>query len=921
MARNLVIVESPAKAKTIEQYLGADYVVRASMGHIRDLPKDDKAIDVEHGFEPIYEITEGKDKLVNELKKLADSAEQVWLATDEDREGEAIAWHLYEALELRSKPVKRIVYHEITKKAILDAIANPRDINLDLVNAQQARRLLDRLVGFELSPLLWKKVKPSLSAGRVQSVAVRLIVEREREIRTFETSSSYRIQADMLVKGEADKSFTAELPKRFEQLADAQNFLNRCVGAQFTVAGLEVKPAKKTPSAPFTTSTLQQEASRKLGYSIAQTMQIAQKLYEAGHITYMRTDSVNLSEVAIDMAREEIINSYGAQYSSPHRYTTKSSSAQEAHEAIRPTSFERRSVDGDRQAQKLYELIWKRTLASQMSDAQLEKTTATISISTQPDVLIATGEVLKFDGFLKLYLESTDEEKEGDDEKMLPTMHQGDDIKLLTMTATERYAKPPARYTEASLVKKMEELGIGRPSTYAPTISTIQKRDYIIKEDRDGHERSIHVVTLKDSIVVTNEKKEKYGAERSKLFPTDIGIIVTDFLVEYFNQIMDYNFTATVEQQFDQIAEGKAEWRAMLGDFYDPFHHSIEETFKTSARKTAEKLLGVDPATGNNVYAKIGRYGPMVQIGESNSGNTRFASIPSDLSLETIDLNAALDLFKLPRLVGVYEGEEVTAGQGKFGPYIKHKGKYISLYEDDVMTIGVEKAIELIEKKREKEQQALIKEFPENPEVRIVKGRFGPYIAIGKISVRIPRGEAPESITLNRCFELQREQGKDIPEKKSGKKAEQELDPKTIVREFEKYPSVKIVNGRYGLQALVGKKTVRLPKDVDINTITAERIINLQVEQETKEQPKKVTKQKQEKIEAINIIKHFPLNPNVKVVSGPKGPYVLVGKDEVKIPSTTNPTMMTLEQCLSLHRIQALEKARKTAKRALKTKK
>lgn len=919
MARNLVIVESPAKAKTIEQYLGSEYIVRASMGHIRDLPKDDKAIDIEHGFEPIYEITEGKDKLVNELKKLADSSEQVWLATDEDREGEAIAWHLYEALGLHNKPVKRIVYHEITKKAILEAIANPRDINLNLVNAQQARRLLDRLVGFELSPLLWKKVKPSLSAGRVQSVAVRLIVEREREIRSFETSSAYRIQADMLVQGNKDRAFTAELPKRFTQLYEAQEFLSGCNGAQFTVAGLEVKPAKKSPSAPFTTSTLQQEASRKLGYSIAQTMQIAQKLYEAGHITYMRTDSVNLSELAIEMAKNEITGSFGERYSSPHQYTTKSSSAQEAHEAIRPTAFERRSVEGDRQAQKLYELIWKRTLASQMSDAQLEKTTASIAISTLPDLLIATGEVLKFDGFLKLYLESTDEEKETEDEKMLPTMNQGDDLTLVTMTATERFAKPAARYTEASLVKKMEELGIGRPSTYAPTISTIQKREYIIKEDREAHEREIRIVTLKDNEVTTIVKKEKYGAEKSKLFPTDIGTIVTDFLVEYFNQILDYNFTATVEAQFDKIAEGKAEWRAMLSDFYDPFHTTIEETFKTSAKKTAERLLGTDPATGNNVYAKIGRYGPMVQIGESNTGNTKFASIPSDVSIETIDLTVALDLFKLPRLIGVYENEEVTAGQGKFGPYVKHKGKFISLYEgDDVMTIGIERSIELIEKKREREQQALIKEFPENPDVRIIKGRFGPYISIGKITVRIPRGEAPETITLTRCFELQKEQGKDIPEKKSGKKTEPALDPKTIVREFEKYPSVKIVNGRYGLQAIVGKKAVRLPKDADINTISAERIIALQVEQETKEQPKK--KQKEEKIESINIIKHFPLNPNVKVVSGPKGPYILVGKDEVKIPSTTNPTMMTLEQCLSLHRLTALEKARKTAKRALKTK-
>lgn len=920
MAKNLVIVESPAKAKTIEQYLGTDYTVRASMGHIRDLPKDDKAIDIQRGFEPYYEITEGKDKLINELKRLADSSEMVWLATDEDREGEAIAWHLYEALELYAKPVKRIVYHEITKKAIYEAIQNPRDINIDLVNAQQARRLLDRLVGFELSPLLWKKIKPSLSAGRVQSVAVRLIVEREKEIRAFESSSTFRVQAQMLVNGDTAKAFMAELPTRFSTVEEAQDFLQRCISAKYSIANVETKPGKKSPSAPFTTSTLQQEASRKLGYSIALTMQVAQKLYEAGHITYMRTDSVNLSQQAIEMAQQQIVSAFGERYSKPHQYTTKSSSAQEAHEAIRPTDFAKSSIDGDRQAQKLYELIWKRTLASQMSDAQLEKTTATIAISTVNDTLIANGEVLKFDGFLKLYLESSDEEKEGDDEKMLPAMTIGDSATLEVMTATERYAKPPARYTEATLVKKMEELGIGRPSTYAPTISTIQKRDYVIKEDRDAQERTINVITLQNDAVSSVQKKEKFGAEKSKLFPTDIGIIVTEFLIENFGQIMDYNFTATVEEQFDQIAEGKVEWRAMLGDFYDPFHSTIEQTFQTAAKKTAERVIGTDPATGSTIYAKIGRYGPMVQIGESNSDNVRFASIPTEYSLDSIDLSAALDLFKLPRLIGEYENEEITAGQGKFGPYVKHKGKFFTLYEgDDVMTIGLERSIELIEKKREREQQALIKEFPENPDVRIIKGRFGPYIAIGKVSVRIPRGEQPESLTLTRCFELMREQGKEIPEKKSKDKKDTEIDPKSIVREFEKYPSVKIINGRFGIYAVVGKKNVRLPKDVDIHTISAEKIIALQVEQETKEPVK--TKKKEEKIESINVIRHFPLNPNVKICNGPKGPYVLVGKDEVKIPTTTNPTMMTLEQCLSLHRLYVLEKTRKAAKKSVKPKK
>lgn len=921
MSKNFVIVESPAKAKTIEQYLGSDFVVRASMGHIRDLPKDDKAIDVQRGFEPYYEITEGKDKLINELKRLANSSEMVWLATDEDREGEAIAWHLYEALELHNKPVKRIVYHEITKKAINEAIQNPRDINIDLVNAQQARRLLDRLVGFELSPLLWKKIKPSLSAGRVQSVAVRLIVEREKEIRSFETSSTFRIQAQMLVNGDPTKGFTAELPTRFASLEEAMNFVQGCLGARYTISNVETRPGKKSPSAPFTTSTLQQEASRKLGYSIASTMQIAQKLYEAGHITYMRTDSVNLSQQAIEMAQQQIIAAFGERYSKPQQYTTKSSSAQEAHEAIRPTDFSKKAIEGDKQAQKLYELIWKRTLASQMSDAQLEKTTATIAISTQSDSLIATGEVLKFDGFLKLYLESTDDEKESaDDEKMLPPMTIGDNAVLEVMTATERYAKPPARYTEATLVKKMEELGIGRPSTYAPTISTIQKRDYVLKEDRDPQERIINVITLLADTVTSTQKKEKFGAEKSKLFPTDIGIVVTDFLIENFGQIMDYNFTATVEEQFDQIAEGKVEWRTMLGDFYNPFHSTIEETAQTAVKSTPVRVVGTDPSTGNTIFAKIGRYGPMVQIGDNNSESVRFASIPSGLSIETIDLDAALNLFKLPRLVGQFENEDVTAALGKFGPYLKHKNKFFNLYEsDDVMTIDIARAIELIESKREREQQALIKEFPDNPDVKIKKGRYGPYISIGSISVRIPRGEQPESITLQRCFELMREQGKEVLDKKTKDKKSDEIDPKSIIREFEKYPSVKIINGRFGVYAMVGKKNIRLPKEIDIHTVSAEKIIALQIEQEAKEPVK--SKKKEEKIASINIIRHFPLNPNVKICNGPKGPYVLVGKDEVKIPASTNPTMMSLEQCLSLHRLHVMDKARKAAKKATKPKK
>lgn len=754
MVKNLVIVESPAKAKTIEGFLGKDFVVKSSYGHVRDLATKGLSVEVENNFNPVYEVPEDKQKVISELKKLSKDAEIVWLATDEDREGEAISWHLFETLKLEDSKTKRIVFHEITKPAIKNAIEHPRKIDKNLVDAQQARRVLDRLVGFELSPVLWKKVKPSLSAGRVQSVAVRLIVEREREIIDFKSENSFKVSA--IFNAGPGKTLKAELNKRFGTAEEAKTFLTRCADANFMIEKLEVKPAKKSPSAPFTTSTLQQEASRKLGFSVAQTMVIAQRLYESGKITYMRTDSVNLSETAVDQARSEIVKQFGNDYLHLRQYKNKSKGAQEAHEAIRPTYLENHTVEGERNEVRLYELIWKRTIASQMSDAQLEKTTATIGISTTAEKFVAQGEVLKFDGFLAVYLESSDDEDQNESQAgMLPALHEGEKLLNQDITATERFTHHPPRYTEASLVKKLEELGIGRPSTYAPTISTVQKRGYVIKEDREGTERKYQMLTLTAGSIKEEVKTEITGAEKSKLFPTDIGMVVNDFLSTYFPEIMDFNFTAKVELEFDEIAEGHMDWRKMLADFYKPFHISVEKTIETSERATGERLLGIDPKTGKNVHVRIGRFGPIVQIGDADDEEKKFASLRKDQLLERITLEEALELFKLPRTVGEFEGKEMVVSIGRFGPYIRHNSQFFSLKkEDDPMTIESDRAIQIILDKREVEKNKTIKTFPEVPELLVLNGRFGAYISHEKKNYKIPKGKDPKELTLEECLHI-----------------------------------------------------------------------------------------------------------------------------------------------------------------------
>lgn len=762
MSNNLVIVESPAKAKTIEGFLGEGFTVKSSYGHVRDLAKKGFGVDIENNFNPNYEIPPDKAKVVAELKKLAKGANIVWLATDEDREGEAISWHLFESLNLDKKKTKRIVFHEITKNAIKNAIANPRSIDKHLVDAQQARRILDRLVGFELSPVLWKKVRPSLSAGRVQSVAVRLIVEREREIINFKSTSSYKVIGTFL---SGNSIIKAELGTKFKTLDEARTFLKKCAAADFIIDNVETKPSKKSPSAPFTTSTLQQEASRKLGFSVAQTMVVAQRLYESGNITYMRTDSVNLSDTAISQAKEAITASYGAKYLNIRHYKTKSKGAQEAHEAIRPTYIDKSTISGDTADKRLYELIWKRTIASQMSDAELEKTTATITVSGTSEKFIAQGEVLKFDGFLKIYLEGTDDEDEESQEArlnefgqgMLPPIKIGEKLKSTEITATERFTHYPARYTEASLVKKLEELGIGRPSTYAPTISTIQKREYVVKEDRQGIQRNYNIAALKNGKITEEIKTENTGAEKAKLFPTDIGMVVTDFLLTQFPQIMDFNFTAKVEEEFDEIAEGKISWTKMLEAFYKPFHKTVINTSEHSERASGERLLGVDPETGKNVYVRIGRFGPMAQLGESNDENNkpRFAALRKDQRIDSITFDEAMDLFKLPRTAGEFEGKEMTVAIGRFGPYIRHNNAFISLKkEDDPMTISAERAIELIKAKRQAEIDKYIKSFPENPSVQLLNGRWGPYLAIDKNNYKLPKGVDPLKLTLEDCLAI-----------------------------------------------------------------------------------------------------------------------------------------------------------------------
>ncbi|ALD21104.1 type I DNA topoisomerase [Hymenobacter sp. DG25A] len=762
MVKNLVIVESPAKAKTIEGYLGKDFIVKSSFGHVRDLPKDNNAIDIANGFKPTYVVSPDKREIISQLKKLAKEAEMVWLASDDDREGEAISWHLSETLNLTEAKTKRIVFREITKNAILNAIANPREIDLNLVNAQQARRVLDRLVGFELSPVLWKKVKAGLSAGRVQSVAVRLVVEREREINQFKTSSAYRVVA----KFDAGQGavLEAELPTRYKTREEAEAFLARCVGAAYRIENLEKKPGKRTPAPPFTTSTLQQEASRKLGFSVAQTMSVAQKLYEAGRISYMRTDSLNLSQDAIAAAKEEITRAYGTEYAHTRQFKTKSASAQEAHEAIRPTDFALAKAGSDSAEQRLYDLIRKRAMASQMADATVERTVATIGISTQPGVtLTATGEVITFEGFLKAYSESKDEDEQDGESSFsrgLPPISVGQVLPLQQLRATERYASPTARYTEASLVKKLEEMGIGRPSTYAPTISTIQKRGYVEKDTREGKERKFHVLTLDGDTVKTEVKTETYGADKAKLFPTDTAMVVNDFLVEHFPVIVDYKFTAKVEDEFDQIANGHEQWEKMIAGFYGTFHETVERG-QDIERSTlgSTRVIGLHPETGQKLTARLGRFGPYVQIepkeGAPEGEKAVYASLRKGQFIENITLEDALELFKLPRNVGQFEDKDMTAALGRFGPYIRHDSKFYSLTkEQDPHTITADEAVALIENKRKTDAERLIKEFPGREDVQVLNGRFGPYIVVGKKNVKIPKGEEPADLTLERCLEL-----------------------------------------------------------------------------------------------------------------------------------------------------------------------
>lgn len=757
MGKNLVIVESPAKAKTIEGYLGKGYSVKSSFGHVRDLPKGNDAIDIKNGFKPTYEVPKDKKDIIKQLKKEAESSDLIYLASDDDREGEAISWHLKEALKLSDDKVRRIVFREITKNAILYSMEHPRGINSDLVNAQQARRILDRLVGFELSPILWKKIKTGLSAGRVQSVAVKLVVEREREIDKFSIESFYKVTAEFNI--EKGIILKADLARRLKTEEETNEFLQSCIDASYTIENLETKPLKKTPAPPFTTSTLQQEASRKLGFSVSQTMAVAQKLYEAGKISYMRTDSVNLSQEAIAGAKEEIIKEYGEKYLNSRQFKTKSQSAQEAHEAIRPTNFSIREVNIDRNTTRLYDLIWKRTIACQMSDALLEKTIVTIGISSRNDKLTATGEIVKFSGFLILYQESSDEENGGNGkDTLLPPLATDQNLLLNKMLGKQGFTRPPLRYTEASLVKKLEDLGIGRPSTYAPTISTIQKRDYVVKDFIEGKKRSAKELILKQGSISANTSQEIYGADKNKLSPTNIGMIVNDFLVKYFPGIIDYSFTATVEKEFDDISQGNIKWEIMLRKFYDSFHPLVEDTNNVSRADVGSiRELGKDPESGKLVYTRLGRFGPLVQIGEQSEeegDKPRFASLVKGQFLESITLDEALELFKLPREVGSFENKPITAAIGKFGPYIRHSDKFVSLGDEDPLQITEEKAIELIEQKRKIEAESIIKIFENDSDVKVLKGRYGPYVKFGKKNLKIPKDKNPEDLTYDDCLEL-----------------------------------------------------------------------------------------------------------------------------------------------------------------------
>ncbi len=812
MQKNLVIVESPAKAKTIEKFLGEDFKVMSSYGHIRDLQKKDFGIDLANNFTPRYEVPVDKKKIVSELKASAKLAEKVWLASDEDREGEAIAWHLYEVLDLKNKPTQRIVFHEITKTAILKAIETPRDIDLNLVDAQQARRILDRIVGFELSPILWRKVKPSLSAGRVQSVAVRVIVEREREINAFVSEASYRVIAEFILP-DGSTILKAELSKRLKTKEEAQALLEKCRQATFKIDDIVKKPVKKSPAPPFTTSTLQQEAARKLGYSVSQTMVIAQRLYEAGFITYMRTDSVNLSDLALGTAKAAIVNTYGEEYHKFRKFNTKSKGAQEAHEAIRPTYIENAKIKGDSKEQKIYDLIRKRTMASQMADAELERTIISIGLEGTSDRFVATGEVIKFDGFLQLYMESNDDEQDNEQSSgLLPPVHLDEILSLNEVTATERFTQRPPRYTEASLVRRLEELGIGRPSTYAPTIQTVQNRGYVERGDRDGVIRNYNMLTLVQNEITDLDKTEIAGADRNKLMPTDIGIVVNDFLMHYFPNILDYNFTANVEKEFDLIAEGDLKWTDSIDTFYKVFHPIVVSTSEAKLEhRVGERQLGADPVSGKPVFVKIGRYGPVVQMGISNPDDEtvekpRFAALLKGQSIETILLDEAMKLFDLPRTVGDYEGKTVVAAIGRFGPFVRHDAKFISIPKElQPQTITLEEAIALIDDKRIKDIEKHIKTFDEDPEVQILKGRFGPYIAYQKVNYKIPKTiEDPASLTIEDCMQLI----KDAPAK-TGKRGTKAAAAKETTATAKKKAATKKTTTATAKKTTAKKETVK----------------------------------------------------------------------------------------------------------------
>ncbi len=773
MKENLVIVESPAKAKTIKNFLGQKFEVKSSYGHIRDLEKKDLGVDIDNNFSPRYIVPPDKKKIVSELKKDIKNTKTVWLATDEDREGEAIAWHLSQELKLNPEDTKRIVFHEITKDAILNAVDNPRNIDINLVNAQQARRILDRLVGFKLSPILWKKIKPSLSAGRVQSVALRLLVEREREIIEFKPAASFKVSGIFEVEDKNNKKIElqADLNKRLPGKDQAMEFLEKCKNAGFSIKNITKKPSKKHPAAPFTTSTLQQEASRKLSFSVKQTMRVAQNLYEAGKITYMRTDSVNLSNTVLTSAKEIISKEFDPKYVNPRQYTTKTKGSQEAHEAIRPTYLDKKTIQGNSNEQRLYELIWKRTIASQMKEATIEKTTIDIDISKTSEMFQATGEVIQFDGFLKVYIESSDDEKDDSPKGMLPPLKEGEKLKANSIFASERFTHHPPRYTEASLVRKLEELGIGRPSTYAPTISTIQDRGYVTKENREGRERVFDYLILQENVIKEEKRKEITGAEKAKLFPNDIGMIVTDFLKNHFEEIMDYNFTAKVEKAFDEIVAGNIEWTKMIQDFYKPFSVKVEKTLENAERNTGERILGEDPETGKTVLVKMGRYGPFAQLGENEEDKKpKFASLIKGQYIETITLEEALKLFKLPRNLGDFEGKEVIVGIGRFGPYVRHDSKFASLKKDvdDPFTINLDRAIELIKEKRERDSKKELRVFKEDKNVKILNGRWGPYIKQGKNNFKLPKDTDPAKISYEKCLEVI-EQQKEKKEKRRKK--------------------------------------------------------------------------------------------------------------------------------------------------------